>query len=185
MKPIPKTVEEIKTVPAEAKLEKETPTNTELDKEQPDVSELDKKQPVATEPDKNVPAPPELTKETPPDKDLENCVTIGGELIEIKPTKLKYFRNKMASAYSLLKTIPLNELLSYDAGVMDATKDADKILFDFLVAVFDDSNFVAANYDEMTADDVEKIFKIFGRLNHIDEKEEAIRKNREAQQAKR
>lgn len=175
MKPIPKTIEEIKDMPAEAKLDKNAPEEAILEKEQPSP----------TEPDKNVPSPSELTKETPPEKPLENCVTIGGELIEIKPTKLKYFRNKMASAYSLLKTIPLNELLSYDSGVIDATKDADKILFDFLVAVFDDSSFVASHYDDMTADDVEQVFKIFGRLNHIDEKEEALRKNREAQQARR
>ena len=185
MKPIPKTIEEIAPTPEVSELNKSTPETSELNKTQPTETEPDKIIPEATKPEKNTPEASELNKEMPPDKNLENCVTIGDKTVEIKPTKLKYFRNKMASAYSLLKTVPLNELLSYDAGILDASKDADKILFDFLVAVFDDSDFVKRNYDEMTADDVEKVFKIFGRLNHIDEKEEAIRKNKEAQQAKR
>ena len=67
----------------------------------------------------------------------------------------------------------------------DKAKEPDQLLFNFLVAVFDSSEFVRDNYDEMTADEVDRIVKIFGRINHIDEKEEAARKNREAQEAKR
>ena len=51
----------------------------------------------------------------------------------------------------------------------------------FLVAAFDDSTFVRDNYDDLDADTIERIVKIFGRINHIDEKEDQIRKNREAQ----
>ena len=185
MKPIPTSIEEIKESPSEAILDKTMPSEAELDKVQPEATEPNKESPEITEPDKDVPIASAPMKELPPDKPMENCVVINGEIIEIKPTKLKYFRNKMASTYSLLKTVPLNELLAYGSGVIDESKDADKLLFDFLTAAFDDSSFVAKYYDEMTADDVEKVFKIFGRLNHIDEKEEALRKNREAQAAKR
>ena len=104
-------------------------------------------------------------------------------MIEIKPTKLKYFRNKTTASYGYIKAIPLTEFLTYDKGVVDKTRDTDQMLYDFLVAVFDDSQFVRDNYDEMTADDIDRIIKIFGRINHIDEKEEAARKNREAQAA--
>ncbi len=115
----------------------------------------------------------------------ENCVTIGENKIELKPTKLKYFRNKAASAYGLIKAIPLHELLTYQKGVIDEKRDADQLLFDFLVAAFDDMPFVRDHYDDFDADNIESVVKIFGRINHIDEKEEAARKNKEAQAAKR
>ena len=125
-------------------------------------------------------------QEKPSDFLEENCVMVGDKKIEIKPTKLKYFRNKAASAYGIIKAVPLHELLTYDKGVLDETRDADQLLYDFLVATFDDSAFVRDNYDDLDADTIDRIVKIFGRINHIDEKEEAARKNREAQaQAKR
>lgn len=77
--------------------------------------------------------------------------------------------------------VPLNEFLAYEKGVFDKDRDSDQILFDFLIAVFDDSQLVKSHYDDMTAEDIERILEIFGRVNHIDEKEEAARKNREAQ----
>jgi hypothetical protein len=90
------------------------------------------------------------------------------------------------SAFGIIKAVPLHELLTYDKGVLDPTRDADQLLYDFLVAVFDDSSFVRDHYDDLDADTIDRIVKIFGRINHIDEKEEAARKNREAQaQAKR
>ena len=157
------------------------PEQTELNKQQPINTEMNREDPNQTELDKTMPEESKLTKEDPEIIPKENCIAIDGKEIEIKPTKLKYFRNKMASAYGVLKIVPLNELLAYGKGVIDEKRDADQLLFDFLVAVFDDPNFVKLHYDDMTADDVEKIFKIFGRLNHIDEKEEQQRKNREAQ----
>ena len=69
----------------------------------------------------------------------------------------------------------------YEKGVLDEKRDADQLLYDFLVAVFDDPVIVRDNYNELDVDTLEKIIKIFGRLNHIDEKQEAIRKNKEAQ----
>ena len=127
---------------------------------------------------------PEASKEKeemPSTAKEENCVIIGEQKIELKPTKLKYFRNKAASAYGIIKAVPLHELLTYGKGVLDENRDADQLLFDFLVAAFDDSTFVRKNYDDFDAENIDKVVKIFGRLNHIDEKEEAARKNKEAQ----
>ena len=125
-------------------------------------------------------------EEKPSDQLEENCVIVGGQKIELKPTKLKYFRNKAASAYSIIKAVPIHELMTYGKGVLDENRDADQLLYDFLVAAFDDKEFVRDNYDDLDADTIDRICKIFGRLNHIDEKEEQARKNREAQaQAKR
>ena len=77
--------------------------------------------------------------------------------------------------------VPLTEFLAYDKGILDPERDSDQILFDFLVAVFDSGALVTANYDNMTSEDIEHILEIFGRVNHITEKEEAARKNRETQ----
>lgn len=162
----PPVTEQIETKPDESALVEKTPEESALVEETPEVS------------------PPK--EEFPSDVIKENCVKIRGEIVEIKPTKVKYFRNKTASAYGWLKRVPLTEFLLYQKGQLEPDRDADQILYDFLVASFDSSEFVRDNYDEMTADDVEQVVKIFGRINHIDEKEEAARKNREAQaQAKR
>ena len=125
-------------------------------------------------------------EEKPSDVNEDNCVIINNTKIELKPTKLKYFRNKAASGYGVIKGLPIYELLTYGKGVLDENRDADQLLYDFLVAAFDDPVFIRDCYDDLDAEIIERIIKIFGRINHIDEKEEAIRKNREAQeQAKR
>ena len=170
-KPIPETEDKVIEIPKETTDIPGSPNET---KEVPKTPEERKEVPV-------IPDAKPLDKEMPSEVKEENCVVINGTKVEIKPTKLKYFRNKTASIYNVLKVVPLTEFLNYDKGVFDPVRDSDQILFDFLIAVFDDSLFVRDNYDNMTAGDVEKILKIFGRLNGIDEKEEAARKNREAQ----
>lgn len=137
--------------------------------------------PTATESREPVPEPTPMTAPMPDDIKAENAVTLGTLRVEIKPTKLKYFRNRMASAYALLKAIPLSDFLAFKKGTFDEKRSSDQILFDFLVAVFDDAGLVTQYYDDITSDDLEKILAIFGRVNHIEEKEEKARKNREAQ----
>lgn len=136
--------------------------------------------PKATKKKKPAPEPKKMDKELPTDVNPEDCVTLDGITVAIKPTRFKYFRNKMANIYTVLKVVPLTQFLSFDIGTFDDERDSDQILFDFLVSVFDDSSFVTAHYDNMTTEDLERILKIFGRINHIDEKEEQQRKNQEA-----
>ena len=189
-------VSQVKELPEDFIETKENPNETNLKKEKP--SETDKIEIIPNNTPKKETTPNESTqKETIPDASPEkeekpsdyieeHCVIIGGKKIEIKPTKLKYFRNKAASGYGIIKMVPLHELLTYGKGVLDEKRDADQLLYDFLVAAFDDSTFVRDNYDELDADTIDKIVKIFGKVNHIDEKEEQSRKNKEAQaQAKR
>lgn len=182
MKPIPFPTTPDKKVPDVSPMNAgPAPDQTDLTRSMPVETEMTKANPVESKLERDIPVESPMTKEDPQTVPKENCVIIDGKEIEIKPTKLKYFRNKMASAYMFLKTIPLNEVLAYGKNVIDETRDADQVLFDFLVAVFDDAKFVKSHYDNMTADEVEQIFKIFGRINHIDEKEELKRKNMEAQ----
>ena len=160
----------------------ETPKNEEIPEEAPKLEETPEESPAV----ETIPEQSKEKEEMPSDFIERNCVTVNGQKIEIKPTKLKYFRNKAASGYGLIKAVPIHEFLTYGKGVLDAERDADQLLYDFLVAAFDNSTFVRDNYDDMDSEIVEQVVRIFGRLNHIDEKEELARKNREAQaQAKR
>ena len=191
MKKLPTVTIEKKDLPEEEIQNKETPVESGIVEEKPD--ETPKLEIVPNETSQKEETPeksPEVTEtptespektEKPSDVPEENCVMVGGKKIEIKPTKLKYFRNKAASAYGVIKAVPIHELLTYEAGILDAKRDADALLYDFLVAAFDDPVLVRDNYNEMDADTVEKVIQIFGRLNHIDEKQEALRKNKEAQ----
>lgn len=175
---------ENKDLPFEAMEEKEIPIESALKENKPEELQLLQDVPKESEKKDTVPDISPKKEEMPSDYLEENCVMIGGKKIEIKPTKLKYFRNKAASAFAIIKAVPLHELLTYGKGVLDEKRDADQLLYDFLVAAFDDSELVKNNYDEIDADTVDRICKIFGRLNHIDEKQEAARKNKEAQEAK-
>ena len=175
-----------KAVPSANNNIPEVPIQTELSSAQLEEVPKLKIVPEQTEPKDTTPNASPEKEEKPSDVIEENCVTIGKTKIELKPTKLKYFRNKAASAYGIIKAVPLHELLTYGKGVIDENRDADQLLYDFLVAAFDDNIFVREHYDDLDADTIDKIVKIFGRINHIDEKEEAARKNKEAQaQAKR
>lgn len=190
-KPLPFPIKPKNTIPADDLPVVETPqpqppkaekpTESKPNTIQPEKSPLVETTPEESKPIEKTPNPSPEKTEMPSDLNEENVVVIDGQKIEIKPTKLKYFRNKGASAYGIIKAIPLHELLTYGKGVIDKERDADQLLYDFLVSVFDDSTFVRDHYDNLDADQIERIVKIFGRLNHIDEKEEAARKNKEAQ----
>lgn len=181
-KPAPKETQETTAMPEETRLESEQLEASPKVTDTPTESDLIEETPDPTPEKENIPEQTPPKEEMPSDVNMENAVIIDGKPVEIKPTKLKYFRNKTTSSYGYLKAIPLHEFLAYDKATIG--KDPDQMLYDFLVAAFDDSTFVRDHYDEMTADDVERVIKIFGRINHIDEKEEAARKNREAQAAK-
>lgn len=156
-----------------------TPTNKNIEIPNSNIVEIEV--PKKTEATKKVPKSTKSSKEIPSVVNQENCITLNGKQIEIKPTKLKYFRNRMASIYTILRLVPLTEFLAYEKGTFDEERNSDQMLLDFLVSVFDDEELVTENYNDMTSEDIEQILKIFGRINHIDEKEEASRKNREAQ----
>ena len=163
-KPIPETNEEEVPVPAPSKRRKAVPKENDTQKEIPEETKLDKAMPAEVDP--------------------KNCVTINGETIEIKPTKIKYQRNRTAAAYHILEVYPLADVLAWDKGVVDPDRDGDQVVFDFLTAVFDNSKLVSRLYDSMTTGDIERIMEIFKRLNKITEKEDAA-KNRVAKETNR
>jgi len=164
-------------------MDKSLPEQTEQ-KMTPAPTRKRKKTPEEAPLDKDIPQEKDLKAELPPVGNPENTITIGGEQREIKPTKLKYQRNRTAAAYRILDEYPLTDILAVSEGVLDPERDGDAIVFDFLIAVFDDASFVTRHYDEMTSEDVNRAVQIFKRLNRIDEKEEAA-KNRAAKETSR
>ena len=120
---------------------------------------------------KPVPTPEQEVKELPQVGTPENTVIIGGELIEIKPTKLKYQRNRTALFYKVFDMLPLPDILSFEAGAFGDDRDGDKCVMDFLIAATDNEKLVVDNYDEMDTGTIYKILSIFRRVNKIDEKE--------------
>ena len=128
--------------------------------------------------------PPELAKQkelpstTQAEKGLpqvgspENSVVLGDTLVEIRPTKLRYQRNRTAAFYKILEIYPLSDILAMDAGAFGDDRDGDKALMDWLIAVTDDPELVRANYDSMDTGTIEQLLAIFRRVNKIDEKEQ-------------
>ena len=151
-------------------------------KKLPDVEQETKELPVVSENNKPLPDPTMQTKSLPPIGNPENTVVIGGKPIEIKPTKVKYQRNRTAAFYRIIRMYPLIDILAMDVGAFGDERDGDKAIMDWLIAVFDDEQFVVENYEEMDTAMIETILKIFVRINKIDEKEEYL-KNLEKERA--
>ena len=103
---------------------------------------------------------------------------IGGKLVEIKPTLMRYMRNRTAEFSHNLEIYPLPDILATKRGVIDEKRDGDKCLMDWLIAVTNDEELIRAHYDELDADVIMRMLEIFKRINKITEKEEAA-KNRQ------
>lgn len=130
--------------------------------------------PVPEYDDSSQPVPERTDKTTPPPEPghPENVVQFGAKQIEIKPTKLKYQRDRTAAFYQLLKKAPLVDLLALKDGVLDPHRSSDKMLFDWLIAVTDDPKLVAQNYDKIDSETVHQLLQIFCRLNRIKDEDE-------------
>lgn len=134
-----------------------------------------KELPTAEQTAKPVPAPTKKIKELPQVGSPENTVMIGDTLVEIKPTKLKYQRNRTATFYRLLEVYPLIDIMAMEAGSFGDDRDGDKATMDWLIAATDNEELIIANYDSMDTGTIEKILSIFRRVNKIDEKEEKLK----------
>jgi len=132
----------------------------------------EKEMPNVAQEEKKLPTKKTREKALPKVGNPENTVMIGGTLVEIKPTKLKYHRNNVAAFYKIVDMIPLPDILSMDKNAFGDGRDGDKALMDWLIAVVDDESLIVENYNDMDTSTIEKILAIFKRVNKIDEKEE-------------
>ena len=144
-------------------------------KELPQAEQAEKELPVAGKENKPVPAPTKKERKLPDVGSPENTVLIGDTLIEIKPTKLKYQRNRTAAFYRILDMYPLIDILAMEAGSFGDERDGDKATMDWLIAATDNEEQILNNYDNIDTGTIEKILSIFRRVNKIDEKEAKIK----------
>ncbi len=124
------------------------------------------------ETNKPLPASGQMDKGLPQIGSPENSVRIGDQLIEIKPTKLKYQRNRTAAFYRMLELYPLADILAMEAGAFGDDRDGDKALMDWLIAVTDDEQLILDHYNELDTGMIEQLLQIFRRVNRMDEKEQ-------------
>lgn len=124
------------------------------------------------ETNKPLPASEQMDKGLPQIGSPENTVRIGDQLIEIKPTKLKYQRNRTAAFYRMLELYPLADILAMEAGAFGDDRDGDKALMDWLIAVTDDEQLILDHYNELDTGMIEQLLQIFRRVNRMDEKEQ-------------
>ena len=143
-----------------------------------------KTMPVATQPEKEIPESDVVQREMPEPgmviSDIpsigipENTVTIGGRLIEIKPMKLKYVRNRTAAFRHILELYPLSDILAMDKEFGDG-RDGDKALMDWLIAVTDDEELITENYNDIDSDTIYKLLAIHRRIEKVDELEAKLK----------
>ena len=144
-------------------------------KEIPNAEQHGKELPEVGMETKKVPSAETKKKPQPHVGNPENCVVIGETEIEIKPTKLKYQRNRTAALYRLLDMYPLTDILAMETGSFGDDRDGDKAVMDWLIAVTDNEELIVENYDEIDTGTVEKLLEIFKRLNKIEEKEAKLK----------
>lgn len=148
-------------------------------KAMPDTGITEVAVPDVGQTERPVPTGDVKVKEMPQVGNPENTVLIGGNLIEIKPTKLIYQRNRTAVFYHALELYPLPDLLAMETSkqqdMFGDGRDGDKALFDWLVAVTDNEELVKEHYNEIDTDMVYRLLEIFRRVNKIDEREAKLK----------
>lgn len=144
-------------------------------KKKPVVEQNEKALPEVGMEEKKIPDAEIKTKELPQTGNPDNTVIIGGQVIEIKPTKLKYQRNRTAAFYRVLEIYPLTDILAMEAESFGDDRDGDKATMDWLIAATDNEQLIVDHYDEMDTETIEKILSIFKRVNKITEKEEKVK----------
>lgn len=107
----------------------------------------------------------------------ENTVKIGNKLIEIKPMKMKYVRNRTAAFRHILEMYPLSDILAMENSFGDG-RDGDKALYDWLVAVVDNEELIRENYNEIDSDTIYKMLAIHRRIEKVDEMEAKLKNAR-------
>ena len=145
--------------------EKKMPAATQVNKEMPD-SDMENRE---------LPETGIAEKEMPQVGSPENTVMIGGELIEIKPMKLKYQRNRTGVFYHVLDLYPLPDILAMGPKSFGDGRDGDKALFDWLVAATDDEELIRKYYNDMDTETIYRILTIFKRVNKVDEMEKKLK----------
>ena len=142
----------------------------------PDVTEVTLDQPEVTVETKELPKVGTKQKDMPIVGKPENIVKIGGKFIEILPTKLRYQRDRTAAFYNVLEMYAQADVFAMPEGTFGDSRDGDKCVMDWLIAVTNDPELILENYNDIDTQTIEDLIIIFKRINKIEEKSER-RKN--------
>lgn len=95
----------------------------------------------------------------------DNEIELNGEIIKIKPVKLKYIIDSFYGYYALLKKMGLMKILSYDDG---------KVVLDkFLFSVFDsEQNTIDKFYEELNEIKMKELVNIVQKVNELEDEED-------------
>lgn len=154
---------------------KKMPKVTQGEKQMPEVTEQNIEIPEAGVAEKETPKVTPKKKDAPPKGHPENMIMFGEKMIEIKPTKVKYQRDRTAAFSRILELYPLVDILGMDDTSFGDGRDGDKCVFDWLIAVTDDADLVTEYYDSLDTETVEKLLAIYRRVNKIDDKEAKLK----------
>jgi len=95
----------------------------------------------------------------------EDEIIINGEVIKVKPVKVKHIKNNFYGHYLILKQMGIVKLLKY--------ADGESVLKKFLNAVFNDNQKIIEKViDELDNDKIKKILDIVKKINEIDDEED-------------
>lgn len=90
-----------------------------------------------------------------------NIPTIG--IINLKPTKLKYFKSNAYNNFLIIKNMGLHELLKY--------QDGEDVLKEYLCAVFDVEKDSITYIDEMSTEDIYSLIEKMNKINNVKEED--------------
>lgn len=103
-----------------------------------------------------------------------NILVIADEVeVELKSTKLRYFKDGSFNAYALIQNIGINQMMLYDDGT--------DLIRNFLIAIFDDckkkeidgeikevkGEFIDSIFDDLTIDDINRLIAKAKEVNGI------------------
>lgn len=143
-------------------------------KAMPKAGQKEQKMPDTDIVEKKLPDTEIKQKELPAIGNPENTVVIGEDLIEIKPMKMRYVRNRTAAFRHILETYPLSDILAMENTFGDG-RDGDKALYDWLVAVTDNEELIQENYDNIDTETIYKMLAIHRRVDKVDELETKLK----------
>lgn len=123
----------------------------------------------------STPIAQQQTLDAPTKLELSNRVVICGQERQIKSTRLKYFRNHTANFYHAFSQFNIDVLLSAGQGELTTydndKRTGDKQILDYLIAIFDDPDFIHDHYNDIDIDTIERAHRIFMRINGFDQRQ--------------
>ena len=168
------------------------PSTKTASREVPTKAVDEREVPEAAVEEQELPAEDITAQELPPTRlHPENWVTLDGVEMEIKPTRMYYQYNKCAGFYTTIgRVLDAGQFMMLfnlpDDYFGDASDNRSplKRLMDWITAVVDDEKFTKKHFDNLTIEDISKLYEIFMRVNDMDKSDDSKNQQAAADQEK-